>query len=311
MTNNKSITTYLNEDSVKQSIENALGQRTQQFITTVSSLVSKDEKLQACDKKSLMSACLTASSLDLPINQNLGFAYIIPYYDSKTKKTYAQFQMGYKGFIQLAQRSGQFVRINATDVREGELKHQDMLTGDYVFEWLQEDREKAKVVGYVAYMQLTNGFSKTLYMSNKELEKHGLKYSATYKRGFGLWKTDFNAMAQKTVLKMLLSKYAPLTTDMQKAQVYDQAVVVNEDEVKYIDNQRPELLDLPKPDKISKKDEPEIKGAKKEPAQKTKKVSEKPKATPKVSAGKPKAQSQDRLADDLLAKRTKLQNSKS
>jgi len=298
MTKNMSITDYLNKDNIKQSIENALGGRTQQFITTVSSLVSKDGKLQACDKKSLMSACLTASSLDLPINQNLGFAYIIPYYDRTTKSTYAQFQMGYKGFIQLAQRSGQFLKINATDVREGELKRQDMLTGDFVFEWIQEDREKAKVIGYVAYMQLTNGFSKTLYMSNKELEKHGLKYSATYKRGFGLWKTDFNAMAQKTVLKMLLSKYAPLTTDMQKAQVYDQAVVVGEDEIKYIDNPRPTPLNLPKPDRVVAKE----------------KAKEGKKTTPKtkeVSTKIPKVQSQEKLAKDLLDKRTELQNYKS
>ena len=183
-----------------------------------------------------MLACLVATSLDLPINQNLGFAYIIPYKDKK-KGMVAQFQMGYKGFIQLAQRSGQFKTINVSDVREEEITHMDRMTGDIEFKWEEEGRDKLKIIGYVGYIELTNGFSKTMYMTVGELKAHGVKFSQTYKRGFGLWKDEFDAMAKKTILKLVLAKYAPLTVGMQKAQLADQSVVKGEDSFQYIDNE--------------------------------------------------------------------------
>ncbi len=230
-----SIIQYINNDTVKKNIEAVLGERTPQFITSVVSLVNSSEALKAADKKSVMGACLTAAALNLPINQNLGFAFIIPYKNNKEGITVAQFQMGYKGFIQLAMRSGQFKTINVSDVKKGELKGINRLSGEIDFAWLPDlDREKAETIGFVAYIRLTNGFEKSLYMTAEELKQHGIKFSQSMKRGYGLWKDDFDAMAKKTVIKLLLSKYAPMDSDMAKAQEADQAII--KDSYRYVDN---------------------------------------------------------------------------
>jgi len=233
-TKQQSIAEFLSSPIIQKNIESVVGERKQQFITSVASLVNSNEALQLVDRKSLFAACLVAASLDLPINPNLGFAYIIPYKDQ------AQFQMGYKGFIQLAMRSGQFQTLNVTDVREGEIGANNRLSGEIEFVW-SDDRDDLAVIGYVAYMRLTNGFEKSLYMTTKELTNHGMKFSASMKRGYGLWKEDYNSMAKKTVIKMLLSKYAPMTTQMQTATLADQAVIEGE-KYKYLDNEaiRPE-----------------------------------------------------------------------
>jgi len=233
---NTSIVEYMNEESVKQNLKKTLGNKTGQFIATVASLYNSIDKLQECDKRNVMLACLTATSLDLPVNPNLGFAYIIPYRD-KVKGMVAQFQIGFKGFIQLAQRSGQFKTINVTDVREGEIESMDRMTGKMSFSWIEEGREKAKTIGYVGYMELINGFSKTLYLTTAELKAHGVKYSQAMKKGFGLWVDEFDSMAKKTIIKLLLSKYAPLTVEMQKAQLADQSIIKGEDDYQYIDNE--------------------------------------------------------------------------
>jgi len=231
----QSIVEYMAIASVKNNIQKTLGQKAPQFIASVASLVNSSEALLDADRKSLMSACLTAASLDLPINPNLGFAFIIPY-KRKDGITVTQFQMGYKGFIQLAMRSGQFKTINVTDVRAGEIEDYDRLTGEYTFVWLTENRETAPVQGYAAYMELTNGFKKTLFMYTKELNTHGLRFSKSMKKGYGLWKDDFDAMAKKTVIKLLISKYAPMTVEMQTATLADQAVI-EDNTNNYIDNE--------------------------------------------------------------------------
>jgi recombination protein RecT len=222
---------YIEAPNVKERIQEVLKNKSSQFVVSLLSAVNTNEALAKCEPKSVMNAAMTAASLDLPINPNLGFAYIIPY------KGEAQFQMGYKGFVQLAMRSGQFHTLNVTDVREGEIRGVNRLSGEIDFTWLEEDRDKTKVVGYVAYMRLLNGFEKTLYMTSEELTAHGVRFSQTMKKGYGLWKDDFDAMAKKTVIKMLLSKYAPMTTDMAKAQEADQAVI-NDKGYKYIDNKK-------------------------------------------------------------------------
>lgn len=223
-------------DYVQERFNDVLGKKSQGFIASMLSIVSNNDLLSKAEPKSILNAAMTAATLDLPINQNLGFAYIIPYNDRKSGTVVAQFQMGYKGFIQLSQRSGQFVTINATDVREGEIKGNNRLTGEIMFDW-KEDRESLPVVGHVAYMKLINGFEKSLYMTTKELKDHGLQYSKNYKMyNSGLWADDFDAMASKTVLKLLLSKYAPLTTQMQTAQLADQAIIKDENEYEYVDN---------------------------------------------------------------------------
>jgi recombination protein RecT len=233
----------MNKEAVKGNIQDTLGKKTAQFVASVASLVNSNSALAECEQRSILSACLIAATLDLPINQNLGFAYIIPY-NSKNGPKVAQFQMGYKGFIQLAMRSGQFKTINVTDVREGELKGNNRLTGEMTFDWLEKEREKAPVIGYVAYMELVNGFRKQLYMSAEDLKKHGMRFSQSMKRGYGLWKDDFDSMAVKTVIKLLLSKYAPMTVDMQKAQLADQAISIGDEGYQYPDNQPVDAKDV-------------------------------------------------------------------
>lgn len=218
---------FLQQEAVQKKFSELLGTKAKGFITSVMSAVSGNAALSKADPTSVYMAAMMAAALDLPVNQNLGFAYIIPYGDK------AQFQIGVKGLTQLAQRSGQFKTISTTPVYEGQLKSQDPLKG-FEFDWSAKISDT--VIGYAAYFALLNGFEKTLYMSVEQVEKHGKRFSKTF--GSGVWKTDFDAMAEKTVLKRLLSKYAPLSIEMQKATVADQAVIndVETMDVEYVDN---------------------------------------------------------------------------
>ncbi len=232
------------QTNVRDKFKEILGSKSTAFITSVLQIVSQNDMLVNADPNSIMQAAATAATLDLPLNNNLGFAYIVPYNARQKDGSYkqvAQFQMGYKGFIQLAQRSGQFKTISASPIYEGQLVEQNPLTG-FVFDFTQKKSDK--VVGYAAYFQLLNGFEKTLYMSTDQLTVHGKKFSQTFKKGFGLWNDDFDGMSIKTVLKLLLSKYAPLSVEMQKAVLTDQAIVNNSDttDVTYLDNEE-EVID--------------------------------------------------------------------
>jgi len=261
MSNDKQLATTpksIFEDPVVQDrFKGMLKENTAGFITSIIQIVNDNKDLQKADRNSLLFAAANAASMNLPINPNLGFAYIIPYKTKQkqvtekdgrevtiwTEVVKAQFQMGYKGFIQLAQRSGQFKSINATQVYETD-------TDEDVYARLTAIIPKApkstKVVGYAGYFKLTNGFEKIHYMTVAELKGHGTKYSQSFKRGYGLWEDNFEAMAIKTVLKLLLSKFAPLSLDMQRAVVSDQAVLEDWDGTpKYLDNtdKKPTLED--------------------------------------------------------------------
>lgn len=206
-----------NEEFVSKA-QDILQDGTPQFMASVLTLANSNKLLGECDPIKLYNCCLMAAALKLPFNQNLGQAYIVPF------KGEPQLQIGWKGFIQLAQRSGQFKRINCSDVREGEIVKRDRLTGEIEFDWLDDaEREKKLVIGYVAYFELLNGYQQTLYMSKAEVEAHAKKYSQTYKQGFGVWKDNFDAMARKTLIKRILNQFAPLSVDMAKAMEYDQA----------------------------------------------------------------------------------------
>jgi recombination protein RecT len=223
----------IRNDKMQRMFEERLGKRAGQFTTSLISLVNGNDKLAKCQPMTVIQAALIAAAMDLPINQNLGFAYIIPYGDQ------AQFQMGYKGFIQLAQRSGKFKTINVTDVRQGELKKRDRMTGVTEFDWIEDDTERnnTDVVGYLAYFELLTGFSKSLFMTKAQVEAHATRFSKGYASNYKdtPWKSDFDAMAQKTVLKALLNKFAPLSTEMQEAVVADQSVDDGKNR-RYIDN---------------------------------------------------------------------------
>ncbi|HXP51668.1 MAG TPA: recombinase RecT [Bacteroidia bacterium] len=227
---------FFSQENVKSKFTELMGKRATGYITSVLQAVNSNQLLSKADINSIYQAAVIAALLDLPINPNLGFAYIIPYNqkDGDSWKTVAQFQMGYKGFIQLAQRSGQFKTISATPIYKGQLKSENPLTG-YEFDFTV--KPSGDPIGYASYFSLLNGFEKTLYMTVEELKKHGTNYSQTFKKGYGQWKDNFDAMAQKTVIKLLLSKFAPLSIEMQKAVVTDQSVINNAEteDVSYTD----------------------------------------------------------------------------
>ena len=233
---------YMNQDKVKNKMTELLGEkRAPQFIASVIQIANQNDMLAKAEPQSVFNAAAMAAMLDLPLNNNLGFAYIVPYNNRQkdgTFKTVAQFQIGYKGFIQLAQRSGQFKTISAAPVCEGQLVGKNPLEG-YQFDW--DAKTSDRVIGYAAYFRLINGFEKTLYMTVSELNSHGKKFSKTFKNG--LWQNDFDAMAIKTVLKLLLSKYAPLSVEMQRAVTVDQAFINDSDgnDVRYVDNEVEEI----------------------------------------------------------------------
>lgn len=229
---------FFQREDVVQKFQELLGKRASSFLTSVLSVVSQNSSLANADPKTVYMAALTSATLDLPINQNLGFAYIVPYNGQ------AQFQMGYKGFIQLALRSWQFLTISATPVYEGQLIEENPLTG-YVFD--RKAKKSDIVIGYASYFKLLNWFEKTLYMTKTEIEKHANNYSAQFKKSqSGLWKDKFDEMATKTVIKLLLSKFAPLSVEMQKAVIADQGVLQDEnfDSVEYPDNDQNEIISV-------------------------------------------------------------------
>ena len=229
---------FLANPRTQDYLTTVLAEKKGSFVNNLTALVSNNAALQVCKPDTLMFASLKATALDLPLDQNLGFAYVLPYNDRKNGVTVAQFQMGYKGFIQLALRTGQFKTLNATDVREGELVDEDFVTGELTFK-KADNREALPVIGYVGYFKLLNGFEKYLYMTTAEMKAHALRFSQTYKKGYGLWADAdmFDSMARKTVLKLLLSKYAPLSVEMRDAIKADQAVMKEQDDYEYVDNQ--------------------------------------------------------------------------
>lgn len=223
-------------------LESVLATKKNSFVNNISSLVANNATLQACQPLSVIYAGIKATALDLPLDPNLGFAYVIPYANRKSGITEAQFQIGYKGFIQLAIRSGKYRTINVTEIKAGELKDFDLLAGEMKFEALPA-REKLPTVGYAAFIRLTNGFEKTLYMTKEEVEAHAYEYSQTYKadkdKGWtsSQWSKHFDAMARKTVLKRLLSGFGILSVEMQQAITADQAVFNSTDGApRYADN---------------------------------------------------------------------------
>ena len=231
---------FFERNDVRDKFREMLGKRAPQFITSVLQIAASNDLLRKADPVSIYNAAAVAATLDLPLNNSLGFAYIVPYNvkqpDGGTK-VLAQFQLGYKAFIQLAQRSGQFQTISASPVFEGQLIEENPLTG-YKFDFTKKKTDI--IIGYAAYFRLINGFEKTLYMTKEECKKHGKSYSQTFKFDKGLWKDNFDVMALKTVLKLLLSRYAPLSIEsqMQKAIITDKAVIndTTGEDVTYIDN---------------------------------------------------------------------------
>lgn len=228
----------LSNEQIKQKFQEVLKDKAPSFIASITSLVTSTQNFEGVDPNTIMQSAMIAATLDLPINPNLGFAYIVPYSGR------AAFQLGYKGFIQLALRTGQYRLLNAIEVYEGELISRNKITGEIILD--QDKRSSDKVIGYVSFFRLINGFEKTLFMSADEMEKHAKKYSQTYKSTKkwvveqSKWTTDFNSMALKTVIKLILSRFGILSVELQKAIQADQAVISEtkdgEIQYEYVDN---------------------------------------------------------------------------
>ena len=209
----------LANESMKKKFTEILGKKAPGFMASILSLYNSDSNFTKVDGYSVVNSALIAATLDLPINKEFGFAWIIPYGNK------AQFQVGYKGYIQLALRTGQYNNLNVIEVYEGQLKSYNPLTEEIELELAGDARGK-KIIGYAFYMKLLNGFEKTIYWTIEEVRAHAEKFSKTYKKG--PWQTDFDAMAKKTVLKNGLTKWGILSVEMQKAIETDQATVNKE-----------------------------------------------------------------------------------
>ena len=211
MANVATIENWVESDAIKKKFQEVLDKGAGTFVTSLLSLVKSTPQLAAAEPKTILSAAMTAATLKLPINPNLGFAYIIPY------KNEAQFQMGWKGYVQLAMRTGQYKTINAAVVYEGQIEDIDFITGEII----RGKKKSDKVVGYVAYFELVNGFKKTLYMSAEDMLRHATTFSKAYQydkrsgKSASVWTTNFEAMGLKTVIKQLISKYGIMSIDMQ------------------------------------------------------------------------------------------------
>lgn len=236
LSNRPKFSVALQSEGYKKLINDTLGDPkiAQRFIANISSVVSNNYQLQKCEPASILSAGFQAESLNLPLNQSLGYAYVVPYGDK------AQFQVGYKGYVQLAIRSGQYLDIDVFTIKDGEYKGRDKNTGRPIFEFIEDDEvaENKQVIGYMATFTLLNGFNKQLYWSKEKATKHAKQYSKSFGNGSktDLWTNAFDLMAMKTVLKQLLSKYGLLSVELQQAFEVDQAVIDEKGNKQYVDN---------------------------------------------------------------------------
>ena len=229
------IASFLSTDAVRQNVLSVVGEKDmQRFVSSVVSAVQTTQALQKCKNSTILSAALLGHSLNLPQSPQLGCFYLVPYGDEAT------FQLGAKGYIQLAIRSGQYKKLNCVALKEGELKSYDPLEETIEVEMVKDynKRNKLKTIGYYAFFELVNGYKKAIYWSVEEMEAHAKRYSKTYRKDpkSSVWGMNFDAMAQKTMLRQLISKWGIMSIDMQRAFSADMGVVGDNGEVTYVDN---------------------------------------------------------------------------
>ena len=229
----------------------------QEFITSITSAVNTNPALAECDPQTIISAALLGQSLHLKPSPQLGYFYMVPFNNRKKGTKEAQFQLGYKGLLQLAIRTSEYIDIDAIEIKEGEYKGRDKFTGRPKFEFVEDDdiRENLPVVGYMAYFEMKNGYIKRLYWSKTKMENHADTYSMAFDlekyhdlqegkipqseqwKYSSFWYKNFDEMAKKTMLRQLLSKHGLLSTEIQKAVESDQAVITNDLQPEYVDNE--------------------------------------------------------------------------
>jgi recombination protein RecT len=232
---------FITQEKIKAKIGQLLsGKDIYRFVGSLVSAVSNNPALEECDHLSLLTAALLGESLKLSPSAQLGQYYLVPFNDNKNGRKIATFQIGYKGYIQLAIRSGQYRKINVAAIKEGELIKFDPLNEEIEVNLIdnEEKREKAKTIGYYAMFEYVNGFRKAMYWSRNKMESHALKYSKGYAahKGYTFWEKDFDGMAYKTMLRQLISKWGIMSVDMQRALEKDQAVIGEDGNVDYVDN---------------------------------------------------------------------------
>ena len=209
----KTIFDLMKSDTMKKRFTEMTGKNLAAFTSAVTEIVNGNELLKRCEPNSILSAVVLATTLNLQINPSFGEAYIVPF------KGKAVIQIGYQGYVQLALRSGQYKYLHAGVVHEGEIRGVNPLTGEFEI----GDKFSDDIIGYVAHLELVNGFQKSLYMSKAEMEEHAKKYSQSYQRdkekgwGSSLWSTNFDKMAVKTVLKKLLRNWGVKSAEIQEA----------------------------------------------------------------------------------------------
>ena len=239
-------TAYLTADAVKEQINKVVGSKNgTRFISSIVSAVNNNTMLQECTNSSILSGALLGESLNLSPSPQLGQYYLVPFKDKNKGTTLAQFVLGYKGYLQLAIRSGQYKKINVLAIKEGELVRYDPLNEEIEVNLIEdeEEREKATTIGYYAMFEYTNGFKKAMYWSRAKMEAHAIKYSAGYaadkRKGnqYTFWSKDFDGMAYKTMLRQLISKWGIMSIDLVTAIDSDMAVINSDGSKSYVETE--------------------------------------------------------------------------
>ena len=255
-TNKPKFSVAIQSDTYKNLINQTLGDkdRATRFIASISSAVATNTDLQQCDAGTILSGALLGESLNLSPSPQLGQYYLVPF-NKKVKgvdgdESYikvAQFQLGYKGYIQLAIRSGQYKKLNVLAIKKGELIKYDPLNEEIEVNLMEdeEERENAETIGYYAMFEYTNGFRKSLYWSKSKMEKHALKYSKGYSahKGYTFWEKDFDGMSYKTMLRQLISKWGIMSIDMQQAVEKDMTAINTDGTYEYVDNEEDTIIE--------------------------------------------------------------------
>jgi recombination protein RecT len=260
MNERKSIGQFLAVPATQNFLEDNLKERKGEFVSNLLALTDSNKALKDCDPRELMMCAMNATALNLPLNNNLGYAYVIPYAGKPT------FQIGYKGLVQMAIRTGMYQTLNAVEIRKGEVKR-NKITGEIEYIGDFPDNE---IVGYLAYLKLQSGFTASIYMTQQQIEDHAARYSQVYQKDLknktrrSKWSEpeERPKMAKKTVLKQLLSTYGVMTSDMQQAFTidndraeqqsnyrndYQEADIVQQEDPAPIEQGEPEAQPQPEP----------------------------------------------------------------
>lgn len=277
--------------TMQKKFHDVLKEKSRGFMTSVLNLVNSDSYLAQSNAMSIVTSAMVAATLDLPVDKNLGYAWIVPFKDrNHGYQQYAQFQLGYKGYIQLALRTGQYKNINATQVYEGEIRNWDRFTETYE----RGERTSDKVIGYLGYFEMINGFNKTVFWTKDQMEDHRVKFNKGKNKSAltGVWRDNYDAMAIKTVIRSMLSKWGILSIDMQKATLADDTVVSD------VDDEGNPITDIT--ENVTEKNEDSASDSENEGSKKAEDGSKKEtkKANPKAGSDSNKAK--DDVTNDLL-----------